>query len=426
MNEEEAKALMAEAAKQATQDALKDETTIKNLVQEVTKELPEPAPITEEKPDSKEKAVNFVKALFARAKGDNKIAIELEKTGDLPVVNGDGAYTAPTEFKNKLIESATETTPLLEAVTRLSSQAQTVNWPKAGDLSPDDVETVAEMGTKPLAVFEVGNITATKTKKSAIVPVPDELIKYANWNVVATVANRLGRVFGQKAEYSIVSTLVGNSSVTPLVWNDENVQTLIDKARKLRYSLKGIAKTKGVFIMNSDTYDAMLGVKNSNNDWIFGKPNSTDPDMLWGRKVILSDYMKSIDNAIGDDILIAYTYLPAVIHDDDGDVSIDVSNQASLSGLDAGGANVTVNLFQQNATAWRGEQAWSDIIQLPTENLGLIKFAEVAAGNQSSSSESAPTVTNSNSAQQTSSDNSGASEGTGESNESNPTSLDQT
>lgn len=226
---------------------------------------------------------------------------------------------------------------------------------------------VGEGQPKPVNALAFDNITMTWAKAAVIVVLTDELVRYSNPSAEALVRNDmlkgistyLDRRFIDPSFAGVanVSPASITNGITPRQSTGVTVAAITNdvKAILTAYANAELNLSTGVWVMAPKTALALSLIRNTDDEFVF--PGITVSGGTWfGLPVITS-------NAVGlggspTDNFIALVDQSEVLLADDGGISIDMSQEASVEMNDAptGGATSLVSLWQNNLLGLRAER----------------------------------------------------------------------
>jgi HK97 family phage major capsid protein/HK97 family phage prohead protease len=226
---------------------------------------------------------------------------------------------------------------------------------------------VGEGQPKPVNALAFDNITLTWAKAAVIVVLTDELVRFSNPSAEALVradmlqgiSTYLDRRFIDPSFAGVanVSPASITNGITPRQATGVTVAAITNdvKAVLTAYANANLNLATGVWVMAPKTALALSLIRNVDDEFVF--PTISVAGGTWfGLPVITS-------NAVGlagspSDSFIALIDQSEVLLADDGDISIDMSQEASVEMNDApsGGATSLVSLWQNNLLGLRAER----------------------------------------------------------------------
>jgi HK97 family phage major capsid protein len=225
---------------------------------------------------------------------------------------------------------------------------------------------VGEGRAKPLTSFNFARLTLPPLKVANICVLTMESIRFSSPKSDTIVRDQLAAALKERLDLDFISpskTAVAGVSPASITNGAPSIVSSGDDADAVRLDIRSlIAKymaannppTSGVFIMGSNVAAALTSMTNPLGQPEFGSMTMTGGS-LFGFPVIASDYVPAaiVVLANASDIYLA----------DDGDITIDSSNEASLEMSDAPtGSSVTptatqlVSMYQTNSVAIRAER----------------------------------------------------------------------
>jgi len=240
----------------------------------------------------------------------------------------------------------------------------------AGQTSGGSASWVGEGAPKPLTAFDFNDVELRWAKIAAIAVLTNELIRFSDPSAERLVRDALADAVIERADIDFVNpakAAVANVSPASITNGITPIPSSGSTADDIRADVQALwapfiaarnAPRSAVYIMDSTTALALSLLQNPLGQSEF--PGLTlNGGTFMGVPVIVSDYLPSDSDggivilANASDIWLA----------DDGQVTIDASQEASLQMLDnptnnsaTGTATTVVSMFQTNSTAFRAER----------------------------------------------------------------------
>lgn len=231
---------------------------------------------------------------------------------------------------------------------------------------------VGEAAPKPVSAMAFDSISLTHTKVAGIVPISQELMRFSSPSAEGLIRDSLIRAVAYLTDRDFLDptkaavTRVNPASITNGVTPVASTGTTADA---LRADLKNLITTFAaanvnlsglVLVMTSQQAIAISMMVNTLGQYVW-------PDMgpnggtLAGIPVITSENMVATGSSPTDGGMIVAINAPDILLADDGQVSIDISTEASLQMETAPDSPATasttfVSMFQQNLVAIRAER----------------------------------------------------------------------
>ena len=236
---------------------------------------------------------------------------------------------------------------------------------------------VGEGAAKPVTKFDFNDTTLEPLKVANIAVITMELLRDSSPSAEAIVRDQLAAALRERLDIDFIDpakVAVSNISPASITNGVSAITSVGPTADDIRCDLQALfgafiaannAPTNGVFIMSSVTALALSLMRNPLGQAEFSGI-TMNGGMLFGLPVIVSEYVPT-DTAGGYVFLVNAS---DVYLGDDGGISVDMSDQASLQMLDsgAGGAGAPTNnsatptpttlvsLWQTNSVGFRAER----------------------------------------------------------------------
>lgn len=240
----------------------------------------------------------------------------------------------------------------------------------AGQTTGGTAGWVGEGAPKPLTAFDFNATELRWAKVAAIAVLTNELIRFSDPSAERLVRDGLASAVIERIDIDFVdptkaaSTNVSPASITngltPITSSGTDADAVRTDIRALwaPFITARNAPRNAVYIMDSTTALALSLMQNPLGQSEF--PGLTlNGGTFMGVPVIVSDYM-TVDSQGGSVVLVNASDIWLA---DDGQVTIDASQEASLQMLDnptnnsaSGTATSMVSMFQTNSTAFRAER----------------------------------------------------------------------
>lgn len=238
--------------------------------------------------------------------------------------------------------------------------------------SGTSVGWVGEGAPKPVSQMAFTTVTLRWAKAAGIVVLTDELVRFSNpsaeavvrADLVAAMAQFLDRQFVDPAiaEVTNVSPASITNAVTPVTPTGTNEAAFRADAKTLLNSflVNNLTTAGGVWIMTQQQALALSLMVNALGQQSFATITPTGGTLL-GYPVVASENMPAAGGSPADGYPIIFAVAPEIMLADDGQVTIDASNQASIqmeSTPDSPptGSTLFQSLWQANMTALRAER----------------------------------------------------------------------
>lgn len=238
-------------------------------------------------------------------------------------------------------------------------------------ISSGNAEWVGEGKAKPVTAFGFDYVTLLHDKVAAISVLAKEVIRLSTPSAEMLVRNALAKEVNKRIDISFVDPANAGTAqikpasitngVTPLSsagTSSDNVIT--DIANILQAFIENNQETNGLVLLMPASLAMVVGLmRNSLGQRVFPDINQNG-GVLEGIPVITSQHLA---NSSGAGNLVVAVDAPAILLADDGNVTVDMSDQASLEMSDAPtGSSATptaaslVSLWQTNSVGLRAER----------------------------------------------------------------------
>lgn len=243
----------------------------------------------------------------------------------------------------------------------------------AGQTTGGQAYWVGEGAPKPLTSFDFTSTELRWNKIATIAVLTNELIRFSNPSAERLVRDGLAAAVIERADIDFIDpnkTAVANVSPASITNGATAVASSGSTADDIRADIQALwapfiaarnAPRNAVYIMDSTTALALSMLQNPLGQSEFPGINMNGGTFL-GVPVVVSDHLP-VSSAGGIIVLVNASDIWLA---DDGQVTIDVSREASLQMLDnptnnsaTGTATTTVSMFQTNSTAFLCERYWN-------------------------------------------------------------------
>lgn len=265
----------------------------------------------------------------------------------------------------------------------------------AGQTSGATAYWVGESQAKPVTRAGFTNVNLGWAKIAAICVLSDELVRLSSPSAEMLMRNELAKAVVErmdvdfidpnKVAVSGVSPASITNGVTPINSTGNDADAVREDVRLIMtpFLVANITPTNGVWIMSTTRALSLSLMMNTLGNREFPDITMTGGTFL-GLPVIASEYATADSN--GDDVILMNA--SDIWLADDGDVTIDVSREASLQMQDnptndsANGGNPTattlVSMFQTNSVAIRAERYvnWQKRRSQAVQMLGNVNWGE--------------------------------------------------
>lgn len=256
------------------------------------------------------------------------------------------------------------------------------------------VDWVGESSVKPLTSLAFDSITLGHAKVAGIIPLSDELIRFSSPSAEMIVRNDLAAAIAAFLDVEFIdptNAAVTNVSPAAITYGATSVTATGTTAATLRADINTLMATfltnnlnpaNAFWVMTQRQALAISLMVNS-----LGQPQFPGIGMnggtLVGLPVIVSESVPSVGSSPTDGGRIVLAIASEILVADDGQVTIDVSNEASLQ-MDTSpdspttASTVLVSLWQRNMTAFRAERFinWTLRRSTAVAYINYAKYAE--------------------------------------------------
>lgn len=243
---------------------------------------------------------------------------------------------------------------------------------------------------KPVTSYHFDNITLGFAKLAAICVLADELIRYSTPNAETRVRDQLAATIVEKIDQDFIdpdTAAVANVSPASIT---RGLAFLNPTGTALANAMTDLATIVGKFITNKQKLDNLAWIMtnttalnltmmlNSMGNRAFPEMSVTGGTLL-GYPVVTSQYLSSISSSPVDGNLVVLLNQSEIFLADDGQVSIDASDQASIEMSDdpATDSGTVQSMFQTNCVALRAERYinWARGRTSAVEVMGDVRWA---------------------------------------------------
>jgi len=297
--------------------------------------------------EMKEKTAEYIKAKYFGDRAQSKALSGGEATA--------GAELVPEYFASEVIRIAGKYGHVRRDARLYPMASDTLNVPTAGTVT---AYRVAEKAAITASQPTTGSVQLVAQELAVLIPVSNQLLADANVGVVDLLTTLSGEALASKEdEWGIEGLSSGegifqdsNVNVVTMdsgddAFTDVNADYLLDLLNQIDEN----ALDGGKWYMTFSVFNLLRKVKDTTGQYIVQQPANGMPATIWNFPVALVSTMpKSTDDAAATKFL-AFGNLKYMLFGDRQQMSIDISNQATVVDSD----NTTLNLFQRNMSAVR-------------------------------------------------------------------------
>jgi len=299
----------------------------------------------------------------------------------LPLVQ---AENMASEFRDLLRASS-----IIDRIPGLTRVPFNIKVPR--ELTGATTNWVGETKVKPVSGITLDQITLAHNKIAGIVPISEELLRFANPSAELVIRNSLVRSIvaladrdfldPSKALQATVSPASLTNGVTPITATGTTSAALIaDLGSLIALYTSANMNLSGLVLVMTPTQAMRISLmRTSLGTKLFDTVNK-DGGVLEGIPVITSENIVSTGGSPANGGLIVAINAPEILLADDGDVTIDVSKEASVQmettpDSPAVAATVTVSLWQHNLVGIKAERfiTW---LKARSEAVQFIQYAK--------------------------------------------------
>lgn len=251
---------------------------------------------------------------------------------------------------------------------------------------------VGEGQVKPISALAFSTVTLTYAKLAAIVILTDELVRFSNPSAEMIVRNDLAATIAAKMDKDFVDPTVAatgsspasiTNGVTPVTASGTTPDALRADIKTLfqTFLSNNLALSGGVWLMTQQQAIAISLMRTSIGVPEFpGILQDGTGGTLAGFPVVASEAIPSVGGSPTDGSIIVFLLPNQILVADDGSVTLDSSNQASLQ-MDSApdspvsASTVPVSMFQQNMLAIRAER-YLNWVKARSTSVGFIQYAK--------------------------------------------------
>lgn len=229
---------------------------------------------------------------------------------------------------------------------------------------------VGEGAPKPVTAFAFDNVTMRFTKLASISVITQELARFSSPNADLLIRDQLAKAIIQQGDADFVdpsntgttdvkpASITATSTAIPSTGNDEASVRADIRALFAPFIAANLTPANGVWIMSATTALSLSLMVNA-----LGQPSFPGITMsggtFWGMPVIVSETAALAGATSGGLVILANA--SDILLADDGQVTVDASDQASLQMDDdptnpVVAATVLISLWQQNLLGIRAER----------------------------------------------------------------------
>jgi HK97 family phage major capsid protein len=301
--------------------------------------------------DGKEKAAEYIKAVFNR--DSTQVKALSEGTA------ADGGYVVPETFSNEIIRIA----PNYGVVRRLAR-----NYPVSGDGYKTHLPTVGnvsvyrvnEKAKIPASQPTFGQANITIKKIAGMVPMSNELLKDANVDTVNIMTTLFGEAFAKyEDEWGVAGKAAGegifqNASV-PVVTMGSGETTYAtaeeDDLLDMMATIDEGALEGAKWLMSFSMLIALMKREDTTGRKLVVPPTAGTPASIWGIPIQLVRGMpKTTDGSQPGTKFLALANLDYMLFADKKEYELKISQEASITDVDG---STNINLFEQDMSAVR-------------------------------------------------------------------------
>lgn len=211
--------------------------------------------------------------------------------------SSEGGYLVPTEFERALFAGRDKVDPIFEMAGRLMLGSLEKSVPYVAE--EGEADWISEGGNYPETDDSFGQVMLHANKVGRIVKATEELIADSAFDIIAYLAESLGRAIG-RAEARAFWT--GNGTGKPLgVMNCAGTgittagnKPTADEYIDLVYSLEEQYRSVSYFAMNSDTVKEARKLKTGDGQYLWAPGLNGQPDTILDRPLRTSQYIDTI------------------------------------------------------------------------------------------------------------------------------------
>ncbi len=303
-----------------------------------------------EKAEQKQKAVDFLKAVYNR----DTAQVKALSAG----TNADGGFIVPTYISNEIIRLAPNFGKFRKSAFIFDMAGkQKVSIPTASGVV---AYRVAEKGKITSSQPTFGQVNLGLQKLATLIPLSNELLRSATLSVVDLLAKLSAEAIAKKEdEWGFLGLSSGegifqNASAQVVTMDSGdttyakiNADYLLDVVSKLDEDALDGAK----WYMSLSVFNALRKTKDSQNRYIVQEPAGGMPAMIWNIPVEFTSTMpKTSGSSQAGKAFVALANLNYAVVGDGKEYEIKISDEASVTDTDG---TTNINLFEQDMSAVR-------------------------------------------------------------------------
>lgn len=280
--------------------------------------------------------------------------------------NADGGYLVPPADFVKTIYDLEEEYGVARAdATILQVNSNSATIPYLAERIA--VSTTSQGSAKPVSTPTWGQKTVSLIKKTALVPMTEEMIEDSAFDIMSIVADQFATEFAQ-AEDELVFT-DGTSGIVNQVGIDvvhtsttAITSVTFDNINEMIYNVPSKSRRGGKFYMNAKVLGVVQRLKDSNNQYIWQpNVNGAVEGAIWGYPVVLTEVLPSTLTANANVGYIVFGNLKYVTIAEKGSIKLTTLTEGTITD-----GETTYALAQQDMIALRGVKRLNAVCVMPS------------------------------------------------------------
>ncbi|WMI81591.1 phage major capsid protein [Anaerotignum sp. MB30-C6] len=217
------------------------------------------------------------------------------RAGEIQLTQGGNGSIVPTSIAKKIIKAVRDMVPFLQLADVVSTNGN-LSVPVYGEDATNyiNADYVSEGTDLTDNVGKFTSIDLTGYVIGALALVSNKLANNTDVDVVSFIVNQVAEAMAEKLEEEFVNgtatKITGILSAAKGITTASSTAITYDELVSLKHSLKQRFRSKGVLIMNPETYTAICKLKDNNGQPYFKE----DEYKILGQRVIESDSMPTI------------------------------------------------------------------------------------------------------------------------------------
>lgn len=285
-----------------------------------------------------------------------------------------GGYLVDTELANEIQRLATEYGVARREMNVVTLSRNSMRIPRA--LTDINVywtgEGVQKTSTSP--TFDQVNLTLGKL--AAIVPMTDEFIEDAEFDIFGYIAEVAAEKIAEKEDlafftgdgsgtFNSITGLLESANVNEVILTGSTFASMdADDLSDLKDATHPAGITNGKFYMHRTIMSLVRKLQDNEGAYIYQAPSASGPGTIWGYPVVEVEVFPAVSDSAPETSFVLFGNLrrAAWVGIKTGGLSVALSNEATVRNV---ADNADINLFAQDMTALRFVQRIGYVEVLP-------------------------------------------------------------